>query len=157
MNLYQAEILAKKLMREHRLTLWLFEFTDWVKTFGMCQYSTRTIFLSMPLTLLNNENEVRDTILHEIAHALVGKGHGHNKTWKAKCIEIGAKPIRCYSNDMIIQPTMRYVATCDCCGKVYQRTRKPDSITAYACKCQKGPWNKRVKLIYENRFALNQK
>ena len=40
----------------------------------------------------HDPDEVRDTILHEIAHALVGPGHGHDAVWKAKCVEVGAKP-----------------------------------------------------------------
>lgn len=38
---------------------------------------------------------IRDTILHEIAHALVGPNHCHDLVWKAKCLEIGATPRRC--------------------------------------------------------------
>jgi len=37
---------------------------------------------------------VRDTLLHEIAHALVGTAHGHDEVWKAKCLEIGAINLR---------------------------------------------------------------
>jgi hypothetical protein len=43
----------------------------------------------------NGAEEIVDTILHEIAHALVGPRHGHDTVWKAKCTDIGARPERC--------------------------------------------------------------
>ena len=36
-----------------------------------------------------NDEEIIDTVLHEIAHAIVGPGQGHNLIWKKKAIEIG--------------------------------------------------------------------
>jgi hypothetical protein len=70
--------------------------------------------------------QVTDTILHEIAHALtLGDGHGY--AWKRKCIEIGAKPERCYTNKDTVF-TMRYQAICGGCNAVYQKTDKPKAI-----------------------------
>ena len=46
---------------------------------GVCRFATQTLGLSAPLTTLHSEVEVRDTILHEIAHALVGPRHGHDR------------------------------------------------------------------------------
>ena len=42
----------------------------------------------------NGPEEVRDTILHEVAHALVGPGHGHDTVWKATAAQVGARPQR---------------------------------------------------------------
>ncbi len=35
------------------------------------------------------DEEVKNTLLHEIAHALVGPGHRHNRVWRQKAREIG--------------------------------------------------------------------
>ncbi len=48
---------------------------------------------------LHSEDEVLDTILHEIAHALVGPQHGHDAVWRAKAREIGCSGERCVSSD----------------------------------------------------------
>jgi hypothetical protein len=77
------------------------------------------------LVEVNDVIQVTDTILHEIAHALTRDGHGY--AWKRKCIEIGAKPERCYTNKDI-SPTMRYQAICGGCNAVYQKTRQPKAI-----------------------------
>jgi len=57
--------------------------------FGQCNYSRKLIFLQPHATALRPREEVHQTILHEIAHALVGPGQHHNKVWKNKAREIG--------------------------------------------------------------------
>ena len=40
----------------------------------------------------DNEEDIKDTVLHEIAHAIVGSQHHHDYVWKACCNKIGYKP-----------------------------------------------------------------
>ena len=42
-------------------------------------------------------DHITDTILHEIAHALVGPRHGHNAIWRQKAREIGCTAMRCHN------------------------------------------------------------
>ena len=69
MILKDAEALAHQLISDHGLSDWHFEFDRAVRRFGFCMHRARTITLSKRFTLLNPEPEVRNTILHEIAHA----------------------------------------------------------------------------------------
>jgi predicted SprT family Zn-dependent metalloprotease len=150
MNIESAKYLAFKLMTQHGLIMtgWNLVIDNAVKRFGRCSYRLRQINLSGPLIELNDESEVRDVILHEIAHALT-KGDGHGARWKAKCVEIGCRPVRCYTTDNVTQPAMRYQATCGGCGRVHQRTRAVDKFgPKRSCRCQKGPWDKRILLVY---------
>ena len=41
-------------------------------------------------------HEIRNVILHEIAHALVGSGHGHREHWQNKARELGVTWERMY-------------------------------------------------------------
>jgi hypothetical protein len=61
-------------------------------TFGLCKYKRKLVRFSKSYIELNIYEEVVDTILHEIAHALAGPGKGHGYFWKKKAIEIGARP-----------------------------------------------------------------
>lgn len=89
MEITAALTLGRRLLREHGLGDWSIR-TDRAKTrAGVCRFGTHTISLSAALTHLHDEAEVRDTILHEIAHALVGPFHGHDDVWRAKAVEIG--------------------------------------------------------------------
>lgn len=60
---------------------------------GLCDYDNNTIILNSYHVELHPESEVKDTCLHEIAHALVGPNESHNLIWQAKATEIGAKPL----------------------------------------------------------------
>lgn len=145
MELHLASDLAIRLMVRYSLIEkgWGFNYDSAVRRFGLCSYRKNTIFLSKPLTLLNDEAQVRDTILHEIAHALVGSGHHHDKVWKAKCVEIGAKPLRCCAVGKITPD--KYVAVC-VCGKVFSRINKPKRGRLVYCMCQdKKPFRKYLK------------
>jgi predicted SprT family Zn-dependent metalloprotease len=155
MDAILAKHLANHLLNVHGLTQkgWKFNFDSAKKRFGVCCHGPKTIGLSLPLTKLNTEEQVKDTILHEIAHALVGPQHGHDNVWKRKCIEIGAKPERCYSSSEVTQPKMKYVATCGACGKVYQKARMVSPHLKRACPCQGYlPWDKKVLLNYTTRY-----
>ena len=99
MEVTRALATGRRLLREHGLHDWSIV-ADRAKTrAGVCRFSKRQIGLSAPLTTLHSEDEVLDTILHEIAHALVGPQHGHDAVWRAKAREIGCSGERCVSSD----------------------------------------------------------
>jgi predicted SprT family Zn-dependent metalloprotease len=104
---------------------WRFRFDNARRRFGSCRSRDKAITLSRPLTLLNGEEQVRDTILHEIAHALT-PDDGHGPAWRAKCREVGAKPERCYGEDDVVAPPRRpapYRYGCSPCGWWVDRRR----------------------------------
>lgn len=126
----QVRRLALQLMAAHGLAGWRFAFNRRKQTMGLCVYGRRTIELSIYFVERNSDDEVRDTILHEIAHALVGHAHGHDRVWKRKCIEIGARPLRCGDADM---PAGRWQARCAGCGKHFDRHRRPKRGRRWFC------------------------
>ena len=71
--------LATKLMREHGLTGWRVKLDHARRRAGQCDYNTKVISLSRLYVRNAEKNHIRDTILHEIAHALVGPHHGQSQ------------------------------------------------------------------------------
>lgn len=118
-------------MAQHQLVGWTFSFNSRKRSMGLCLYATQSIELSIHLVDRNSDAEIVDTLLHEIAHALVGPGHGHDSTWKQKCLEIGATPKRCGDADM---PTGRWQASCGGCQQSFSRHRKPRTLTGWHCR-----------------------
>jgi predicted SprT family Zn-dependent metalloprotease len=136
---HDAAQLARSLMAQHGLSGWSFRFDHARRRFGSCRYRERVITLSRPLVLLNDVAEVRDTILHEIAHAL-SPGDGHGPKWRAACRQIGARPVRCYSDQTVrspARPPARYRLGCGHCDWWVDRHRL--TRTRYVCRRCSGP------------------
>jgi len=152
LNATQTEVgkLAHKLMDKHGLTNWRLRWTDSKSILGVCRADS--IELSLPYVIINPISVARDTILHEIAHALCGIDEGHGKKWKQKCIEIGTGSERCAVDDNISHPTQRTIKwkrehtyTCPVC----KRWRKQNIKTSNGyCRCN-GKWNEFVCVTVE--------
>lgn len=89
----------------------------------------KVVELSTKLVEINDESRVLKTILHEIAHALT-EGHGHDRVWQAKLLEIGGDGKRCYDSsdtNTIEKTRIRkiYQLVCQDCeyrgGRYYRR------------------------------------
>jgi predicted SprT family Zn-dependent metalloprotease len=108
-----SQALALELMGKHGLLAkgWTFHFDNAKRRFGYCQYRPKMISISKHLSELNSEEQVKDTILHEIAHALAGPRAHHYAKWRYQAMVVGAKPERCYSAD-VVQPPHKWTGTC---------------------------------------------
>jgi predicted SprT family Zn-dependent metalloprotease len=154
MNLQDAKNLAIELMDKHGLLdmIWYFEFDNAKRRFGSCNHTYKRITLSKSLVVLNDEARVKNTILHEIAHALVGPKHGHDFVWKRKAWEIGCDGNRCYSSVKVTQPQSKYIAECNGCGHIHKRhkmtrTSKYGSISCGYCSGSR--YNEKFKLVWK--------
>ena len=67
-----------------------------VRRYGQCRYHKKEIGVTKKMAILNTIEETKDVVLHEIAHAKTGSGHGHDAMWKRWCVRVGARPERCY-------------------------------------------------------------
>ena len=134
MNLQAAQNLTISLMEKHNLEGWKFQYHNKKRTLGTCVHGRNLIQLSKSWTLIHTEEEVLDTILHEIAHALVGYQHDHDFVWQAKAIEIGANPSRHYQGENNLEG--KYVAICPKCGSKHYsfKLKKRESSCGYCSR-----------------------
>jgi predicted SprT family Zn-dependent metalloprotease len=97
MDLKAAQDLAESLMQEHldNPEDWTFEWQNAVSSFGSTNLVKRKIHLSRIPTELETDDQIRDTILHEIAHANVWDrdcNRSHDTVWKREAQRLGARP-----------------------------------------------------------------
>lgn len=123
MNITDALALLNKSLNSHGLSDWTGGLDNSRRRFGLCSIAKKHISISKPLCELNSDDEVRDTILHEIAHALAWQRHnencGHDERWKAICVEIGARPVACFDNE-VVQPAAPWVLVHRETGEIFR-------------------------------------
>ena len=111
MELSGVRLLADRLLNEHELFEkgWSFSFDRAKRRAGSCKFSKKEITLARAYAEQEDFKEIKNTILHEIAHALVGPKHGHNEIWRQKALEIGCDAERCH---YVIFSKPKYKLTC---------------------------------------------
>ena len=76
-------------------TRWRYRFETATARAGICRYETRTVVLSVSYVLRAPWHDIRDTLLHEIAHAIIGPGHSHDVAWQTAARRIRCTAKRC--------------------------------------------------------------
>lgn len=107
-----AKDFCDALITEYELDGWKFIIDcqhDNENRLGQCNYVNKTIAVSEWVFTDLNE-QVEDTILHELAHALVGPGKGHGLKWKTVARNIGAVPRECLKGG--VPQSMRKSSQC---------------------------------------------
>lgn len=159
MNKTQITDLAQSLVSQHLPNEWKFEWNRRKSALGLCNYTKKTIFLSEYFVGRISDYEIKDTILHEIAHALAGIRHshrGHGWQWKKICREIGANPERLFDGEVKNQD-FRYTVKCPSCGFKFGRHRfnkhklnqLKNGHSWFPCKCKKSRMD-----VYDGRKKL---
>ena len=131
---------AKNKMFEHDLLHlgWTFGFNNNKRRLGVCKWHKKRLELSNFYVDQAPMSKLKNTVLHEIAHALTPY-HGHDKVWKAKAIEIGCNGERCTGFGVKIPA--RWAAKCICrTWKMHRRPKyyRPGCTTHYCRTCKQG-------------------
>lgn len=90
---------------------------------GVCKHSVKTLEFSGLLFRHIDTDEAIETILHEIAHAMVGPGHGHDAVWLRQYREIGGKGGRTWSNTEVAKATAKHLLQCRSDSCSFETTR----------------------------------
>lgn len=108
MDITSAATLARSLMVEHGVGSVSFGFHSYpaeriglkgctifvpIKVANAIKWIATDITLSYEYTLVLPEDEVRNIILHEIAHVKAGRYAGHGPAWETECFKLGIQPI----------------------------------------------------------------
>ena len=160
MNRTAARNLARSLMDQHGLSGVPFEFDRGKTRLGATHFAITKrgrqvvasnlvkITLSGPYTDLLPEDEIRDVILHEIAHALAGHDHGHDYYWKSIARRIGCSAMRCAQPSERIAPTL--VGMC-AAGHTHNAHRHPLRVKlCNEVSCRRKPYAERMFRFFKD-------
>ncbi len=116
---------CRDLMQQHGLQRagWVAKLDDCRSRAGACYFTKKSIVLSRLYVRAASPAELDDTILHEIAHALVGPQHHHDSVWRAQARAIGCSGNRCHA--VPFSPP-RWIAACSsgCFRRSMHRRRR---------------------------------
>lgn len=84
-----TSLYARDLMDRHGLTGWRFEWNDADEFAGRCYPGLQLITVSRAVLLDTAARNIRETLLHEIAHALTTTEH--DQQWWEKFLELGGE------------------------------------------------------------------
>lgn len=105
---------------------WRFKLTRAHLILGTCNYTNKFIGISRYHIQYGTDEEILDTIRHEIAHALVGPGYGHGLIFQAMTRKLGTTSA---SKKKVTQSSPRqWEMICSCCGFTIARRHRRMSI-----------------------------
>jgi predicted SprT family Zn-dependent metalloprotease len=137
MNADQVTELARELMDAHGLEHWTIAMDRATKRAGVCYPQRELLSFSKVIMGAYSEAEVRNTILHEIAHAIVGIRHNHDFVWRQMFIAIGGNGAARTQATEAVQKAVgeqsKYRATCSGCGETYFAQRRKKSFGSSMC------------------------
>mmetsp|Transcript_760 Transcript_760/g.1920 ORF Transcript_760/g.1920 Transcript_760/m.1920 type:complete len:456 (-) Transcript_760:109-1476(-) len=133
----QAKALWMQLRQKHaELKDWEFCFDHAKRRHGCCKYNRKQI--SMSRHFINNVSttvdQVKNTILHEIAHALVGHKHGHDAVWRKMALQLGCDGSRCSKTDWKMEH--HFELRCKKCSWTRGKHRRSSLVGKRCPKCK---------------------
>lgn len=130
-------VLAEDLLKQHNLWEqgWRFEVSNEKNSLGRCNYRKKQISYSQYYLHVPHE-EIVDTILHEIAHALTPNDKAHGWKWREKCREIGARPQRCAPRGTESSAQYNYLIKCENgCWEAGRHRLRKSLFKAHCARC----------------------
>lgn len=117
------------LLQQHELFDWRIELRKKMEgKLGACYYKGKIIAISKYYAENNSRQNVVNTILHEIAHALT-PGHKHDSIWLETAQKLGVQKT---DINVVVEPG-KYQSVCPTCGRIYHKYRKPKYQKGYYC------------------------
>lgn len=146
------ESFAKDELAKHGLDDWSFAWHRKRRAFGSCSYPRKTIYVSLHFVESGeSEGVLKDTVLHEIAHAIAGASAGHGPAWKRAALKVGARPERCGESDIPFEKHgYKWMRHCKSCGQRIGYHRKPSVRRRSSCsRCSGGSFNEQFLMTLE--------
>ena len=129
-NMTETQSLANSLIRTHGLVGWRFKWDGARKRGGLCNHTHQHISMSRYLVPMWEDEAVKQILFHEVAHAIVGPGHGHDSVWLAQARALGYYGGRTHS-----EPTVagQWVAVCPTHGRGTRRYHRRRNLMCGRC------------------------
>jgi len=123
---------AHALIELHLDPSWSFAFDNARTRAGLCNYTAKRISVSRHMALLSEDDEVHQVLLHEVAHALVGKEIGHGPRWRAVAADLGYAGGRTFDGP-IAKDLAPWLGTCPAGHEIHRHRRPTKPMSCGRC------------------------
>ena len=146
-DLARVEVWANALIRMYLDESWSFRFDSAKTRAGSTRFAQKQITVSRYLAERWSDDDVHQTLLHEIAHAIAGPEAGHGRLWREACEAIGYVGGRTHSGE-IASEHAKWVGSCPAGHEVF-RFRRPTRQSS-CTRCASG-FNEQHLIIWRQR------
>lgn len=127
---------AESLIKEY-CPKYSFQFSNAKNTHGYCSYRKKVIAVSLPYIKVATQDQIFNTITHEIAHAIAGHSAGHSYQWQSIHKSLGGNGKRC--SEVSVTEGAKYIQSCVNGCWEQPKFRKPRvDMSRYHCRKCKG-------------------
>ncbi|MFT4211403.1 MAG: SprT-like domain-containing protein [Microbacterium sp.] len=123
---------AEELIDRHLDATWSFGFDNAKRRAGLCDYTRHRISVSRYLAARYDDETNRQTLLHEVAHALVGSAAGHGIRWKRAARDLGYTGGVTHRGETAIE-LAPWVGICPAGHVVYRHRRATRATSCALC------------------------
>lgn len=149
---------AEAIFLEHGLDVagWQLKTNNRYTSLGLCKESKKIIELSKAFLDKADKVDVKHVMLHEIAHAIVGNKHSHDRKWQSVALQIGIdSAITCYDKPIISrEDTAKYVGNCSTCQNktyMYRRSNKRSACGICCIKYNGGRFSEKYLIEWSEK------
>lgn len=147
MNLREADRLAKEILAHYGVEHATIGWDNARSRTGVCKFFRRPdgiirkeiVFSRVAFNVLP-EDEQRDTILHEIAHARLPHTEGHSAKWKAMHRAMGGNGRTALNSKEIARAAAKWLGECtESRTVIAHKNRLTDKSRRAVCSCHRKP------------------
>ncbi len=157
-DLNRVRIWGEALIALHLDETWSFDFDNAKRRAGLCDYRRKRITVSRYLAARFEDDEIHQTLLHEVAHALAGHDAAHGPAWKRIARELGYVGGTTHTGETATE-LAPWIGRCPA-GHLVYRHRRPARATSCA-KCSRRfdaryvfEWTRREITAADRKAAL---
>jgi predicted SprT family Zn-dependent metalloprotease len=131
-ELQDVRLWADALISAHLDDSWTFGFDSAKRRAGACNYTQRRITVSKYLAARYDDETNRQTLLHEIAHALAGSAAGHGPRWRRIAAGLGYRGGVTHRGETAVE-LAPWVGVCPSGHTVYRHRRPTRPLSCAKC------------------------
>lgn len=128
----QAMLRGSQLLIENGLGDWRVKVNNKRTSLAETWHKEKMIVFSKKFIMISTKEQFEGVALHEIAHALLGRGHGHDEKFVELCTKISGH--NKYAQKSTTANIGRYMFSCPSCGQTASHNSNKDKYCGICFK-----------------------